>query len=324
MSYTIPDNSPWKAAAARVGAELRTALEARRVGWRQLNAAVGKDMHSMLDRYKSGRNLPRLAQAALLAEALAWPRILELVREARTFYCPIDGRQFVCDTGHRQKFCSSRCRDVDGKNRARLNALASREAAAYANEDPERVLVARLKQELEEARQQRRPAHVREIRSAIKQWESTSSQSRHRRTRNQLNEHLAAVEAMCRSCEPDGICRTADCALRAVSPLRFAPMVDVGLAEAKDPRGGWSDPEIRARRSAAQSERLRELYRREPERIAAHRQRMQTRWEHMTPEERVEWGRKVSARRKGRASFRACGCPNRAHYADCPTREATA
>jgi predicted nucleic acid-binding Zn ribbon protein len=29
----------------------------------------------------------------------------------------------------------------------------------------------------------------------------------------------AAVEAMCRSCEPQGVCRTSDCPLRAVTPL---------------------------------------------------------------------------------------------------------
>lgn len=31
----------------------------------------------------------------------------------------------------------------------------------------------------------------------------------------------AAVAAMCRSCEPEGVCRTADCPLRDVSPLRL-------------------------------------------------------------------------------------------------------
>jgi hypothetical protein len=30
---------------------------------------------------------------------------------------------------------------------------------------------------------------------------------------------VAAIEAMCRSCEPEGMCRTADCPLRPVSPL---------------------------------------------------------------------------------------------------------
>ncbi len=34
-----------------------------------------------------------------------------------------------------------------------------------------------------------------------------------------LKEHIAAVAAMCCSCEPDGLCCREDCALRGVSPL---------------------------------------------------------------------------------------------------------
>lgn len=34
-----------------------------------------------------------------------------------------------------------------------------------------------------------------------------------------LSEHQAAVAAFCQSCEPDGLCRQADCPLRPVSPL---------------------------------------------------------------------------------------------------------
>ena len=34
--------------------------------------------------------------------------------------------------------------------------------------------------------------------------------------------HRTAVEAFCRGCEPAGVCRTADCALRSVSPLPLA------------------------------------------------------------------------------------------------------
>lgn len=33
-----------------------------------------------------------------------------------------------------------------------------------------------------------------------------------------------AIDAFCRSCEPDGICRTADCPLRAYSPFLFVPL----------------------------------------------------------------------------------------------------
>ena len=43
-----------------------------------------------------------------------------------------------------------------------------------------------------------------------------------------LREHQAAVEAMCRSCEPaDLICRNNGCPLRGVSPLPFIPIAEV-------------------------------------------------------------------------------------------------
>lgn len=37
-----------------------------------------------------------------------------------------------------------------------------------------------------------------------------------------------AIDAFCNECEPEGICRTADCQLRAFSPLLFIPMHEVG------------------------------------------------------------------------------------------------
>jgi transcriptional regulator with XRE-family HTH domain len=37
-----------------------------------------------------------------------------------------------------------------------------------------------------------------------------------------LGIHVAAIDAFCRGCEPAGICRTVDCALRPVSPLPLA------------------------------------------------------------------------------------------------------
>ena len=37
--------------------------------------------------------------------------------------------------------------------------------------------------------------------------------------RHRLADHQKAVAAMCRTCSPDGICRVADCPLRAVSPF---------------------------------------------------------------------------------------------------------
>jgi transcriptional regulator with XRE-family HTH domain len=41
----------------------------------------------------------------------------------------------------------------------------------------------------------------------------------HTRWRSRYQKAQAAIEAFCRSCEWDGICKTPDCELRAVSPL---------------------------------------------------------------------------------------------------------
>lgn len=47
--------------------------------------------------------------------------------------------------------------------------------------------------------------------------------------RHRLEEFQAAVVAYCHGCEPQGICRDDECALRPVSPLAFIPMSDVGI-----------------------------------------------------------------------------------------------
>lgn len=44
-------------------------------------------------------------------------------------------------------------------------------------------------------------------------------------SRIRLSEHQEAVAAFCMTCEPEGLCRTADCPLRAVSPLPFMARV---------------------------------------------------------------------------------------------------
>lgn len=46
---------------------------------------------------------------------------------------------------------------------------------------------------------------------------------RHRKLLDaRLTQHQEAVAAFCRECEPEGLCRTAECALRDVSPLPLA------------------------------------------------------------------------------------------------------
>jgi hypothetical protein len=322
VSYTIADESPKRAAALRFAAEFARALKERNVGWRQLNVALGKDVHSLMDRYKTGRLLPKVGQAAMLAEALEWPKLLEIVREYRTSVCPIDGRMFVNDGGNVKKYCSDRCRDVGGVQRAKMNGLVGQEAKAYALGDPERAMVARIKQELVGSKQERRQVSSAEIRDAIKQWESTSSHSRHRRLKNELDRHLMSVERMCRECEPEGICRNSDCPLRSVSPLPYVPMADVELAREKAPPGKSADPDVERERRRQHTLRMLRRHS-EPgnrERASA---RSRSWWQSMTPEQRVEHARRIAeARQKGTGGgIRDCGCTTRKHRDDCPLRQ---
>lgn len=278
MSVPLSPDSPRRTAARAFGRELRRALTERRVGWRQLNAAVGRDVHTLIDRYKRGLNLPRLDTAIALADALDAPRLIDIVREARTGVCPVDGRTFLNEGGHAKLFCSPGCRQRAAVARARSHDLEGAEAAAYRSGEPEKVLVARLKQELHRARQHERRhgggggyVRRREVAAAIAQWESASVQSRHRGMKIRLDEHLAAVERMCRGCEPDGFCTTVDCPLRPVSPLPLKERIPVELAEPMRIDGGWGrDPAADAERRA---------------KVAAGARRW---WEGLTPAERVE------------------------------------
>ena len=70
----------------------------------------------------------------------------------------------------------------------------------------------------------------------------------------QLHGYHGAVANMCRSCEPEGVCRTPDCPLRSVSPLPLA----VGRVPIVTPAAGpYGSPENRAKTIAALRERLR-------------------------------------------------------------------
>ncbi len=312
MSYLIPDDSPKRAIALRFASELNRALASRGVGVKQVEKALGTRSHTQLHWYRQGRNLPRLRQATLLAEVLAWPMLVEIVREARTKICAVDGRSFVDEGGAGAKrYCSPRCREQASRDRARIHNLESREAHGYQVNDAETVLVARLEQELERVRQaevQRRGQggyiRRREVRAALDQYRRAAPVGRRERIRLRLDEHITAVEAFCGSCEPEGVCRNAECPLRNVSPLPYSPMRDVGLAQ-KAP-GRWSQPG--AREEASEQKRAW--------------------WAGLPPARRREVVDAMAARRYRKDEERPgvtraeCGCPvSRLHDRDCPLAE---
>lgn len=291
MSYTIPDTSPKRAIAIRVGEELTKALEMRDVSLKALSRALGGTSHTKLWQYKRGRILPRLSTALEISEALAWPRIGELVREARSSACHQCGRLFVMEGGSANKrYCTGKCRN------AALRLRSHMAQAENAEDAPERRLIARLKAELDRVHGKASTTiHRLEVRDAVREFEATAPHSRARRMQNLVDLHTVAVEAFCNDCEPEGVCRDSDCPLRPVSPLPMSPAREVGIPT-KAP-GRWASPEARE----AQSADMRRRHAEDPDWRERTRRQSTARWAALTPEERRQRVAKMIRRRDGKS-----------------------
>lgn len=100
----------------------------------------------------------------------------------------------------------------------------------------------------------------------------------------------AAVDAMCRACEPAGVCSDGSCALRLVSPLPLrAGLALVQLAE-DGRRSRWDDPAARERASVV----LRERWAKSADRRERVSKANRETWAAMTPEQRAARGRRIS------------------------------
>lgn len=196
MTCTIPASSPKAASAAAFGRELVRACEARGIPRTEIHRATGIG-RTTLDNYRTGYSLPKLEAASTLAEVLRWPRLREIVVEARTKACARCGRPFHNDGGNMgaKRYCSPECREV-----AASDAAATR----------------RTRQAGQTGDGRRRYQALARLRSGIRIAEAKTAELR------------GAVDAMCRSCEPEGVCRTADCPLRGFSPLPLGQH-DVGV-----------------------------------------------------------------------------------------------
>lgn len=193
MTYTIPPDSPKAASAAAFGRELVRACAARNVPRTELHRATGIG-RTTLDHYRTGSSLPRIAAASALAAVLDWPKLVDIVREARTRACKRCGRPFSNDGGNlgAKRYCGVPCRDAAEQERIASTRL--RQAGHLESRAPglggvrQREAIARLRSGLRIAEEQ-----TRDLR--------------------------AAIDAMCRDCEPMGACRTVACPLRPYSPL---------------------------------------------------------------------------------------------------------
>lgn len=287
MTVRIAPGSSRHVPAQQFARELRKAMTARKVSAQRLAEASGC-MKSSIGAWRAEQNLPQPATAARLAEALDWPKLLAIATDARRKECPRCGASYVDSTGAgNRSFCSADCRLVDSQLRKPTPAIRLHEAVRAAAD-------ARLAGEAEGVTL---PATL----EALREYESATMRHRDRvdGQERRLRAVVAGVEAMCRACEPEGLCRTAECPLRAFSPLPTASERTVGRVREPEGNQGPTFREswlagVRAGNAARWSRPG------ERERFAA---QMADRHASLTPEQRTERGRRISAgRRKERVA----------------------
>ena len=155
--------------------------------------ALGSNRGSV-SQWRNGLRLPEARFLGGIADLLDAPGLVRLAQEYRSGYCDECMMPFISHpkNGTRQRYCGPSCKSSSNKRRARERNATSR---------PNRITTAEVRRQAaekarDEARQERKAA-------------------------------LDLVAAFCRSCEWDGVCKTADCELRAISPL---PLVRKGVA----------------------------------------------------------------------------------------------
>lgn len=246
MTHTIPPDSPKAARARAFGDEMVKACRARGVTLNELARSVGIG-HTALDHYRTGAILPKTVTALAIAAALDWPKLARLIREAREFTCvrPGCGQTFRNDGGSPKKFCGPDCARIVSNQRQASRRLR------------------RAGQGVDEGRQ--RAAAMARLRSAVRIADERTAGV------------MAAVAAFCAGCEPEGMCREPECALRGVSPL---PLLT--RAGSHRPR---TDFELRSARWT-------------PERRDAQAAASRARWTAWSPEQRAAVGRAISEGRR--------------------------
>ncbi|MGH2465415.1 MAG: helix-turn-helix domain-containing protein [Candidatus Limnocylindrales bacterium] len=280
MTQPLSINSPRRQAAAKFGAELRRAMLKREVSQKVLARATGCAV-SAVAMWKAGGNLPRLDTVVRLVDALDWPALMAIAREARSGHCQRCGREFINEGGSPKRYCSPECQNVDAQLR---------------QPPPGRLLADAVRAELgRDGIVRRRP-----LATALAGYSRSDSkrQARIDRSARQLEVVQASVDAMCAGCEPLGVCRTPECALRPVSPLPLALRPDLTADEPIRPEGPWG-PANRERMTAAIAAASQRRWARDGER-EAQSARMRARHAAATPEEHAAWVGRISATKQAR------------------------
>jgi hypothetical protein len=120
MPVPLSATSARRFAARQFADELVRAMTVRKVGRRRLGDLIGAPSASIIAYWRTGAGLPRLDSARRMAEALEWPRLLEIVQQVREGRCAFSGcgRAFTNEGGGPKRYCSDRCRDAAAKIRA--------------------------------------------------------------------------------------------------------------------------------------------------------------------------------------------------------------
>lgn len=264
MTYAIPPGSPKAVQAAAFGREMVRAMRARDIPMKEVAKAAGVGS-TALDHYRVGATLPKTATALAIAEVLDWPKLARIIVEARTFVCARSGcgRSYRHEGGGPHKFCSPSC-----AHQAKVQRIASR----------------RLRQAGQTGDGRHSAAAIARLRSAARIADERAIAAE------------TAIGAWCDECEPGGLCRQADCPLRAFSPLPLATREGTGLtrthaqirvetvrkaapAQSAAMMMRWADPAFRERQTALVS-------------AAVARQ---------TPEQRAARGRAIAASKAARS-----------------------
>ena len=115
MTVPIAPDSPRRLAAVEFGKELTRALTCRIPGGgcKRLARAIGINV-KLVTSYKCGANLPRLETAEKIAASLRWPKLEEIVRQARSSRCALPScrRPFINEGGMPKRYHSDLCREA--------------------------------------------------------------------------------------------------------------------------------------------------------------------------------------------------------------------
>lgn len=289
----LSSTSQRRSIAPKFAMELRRAIKAANGSTHRVSEASGIP-RSNLGYYLAARNLPTVEVAQRLADLLDAPKLLDLVLEARTIRCGRPGctRTFVYEGGKPKVYCSEDCASLAQKMRSGADPL----------DDGAKQLYQAVKAEVDGVRGTTGALSRKALDRALKEYARSGSKRHAKITKAQrrLDGYAEAIDAMCRGCEPEGLCRTAECPLRAFSPLPLAGSFTANRrpTEMREVEGAWG-PTHRAHMLAVTREANRKRWSRPGEREA---QSLKTTQMHSarTPAERQAWIDKISAAKVGR------------------------